>query len=340
MITLQELTSMAPLPDTMTLVFGIVSTIFVWLGTLTNCILLLTNLGKQETTSSILILNLCLSDIIFCIHSSITIPTTLLKGGYDFGILGCIVDFITLYVTSFISILTITSIAFERYLSVLQGIRLSQQSSYIWVAVIWIIALFGVLAPTLTVYQKDLIVLDADGLFCSLNWSSTIPFIRSLSAILLAFILSCYLIIIFSYSMVVKRVYLVSSTTKRRGVATTLQRTVIRMCLVLTFSFFIFWSPELIHITQAVITLRPSSVLFSAISGLFLKINAAGNPVLLFWLDPKVRGNVMDGVERIRTWFVRDRDPLKDEKTSTEALKDTSQASLPSTLIIEKSLRS
>lgn len=268
------------------------------IGTVNNLFLLVTNIGKQNTASSVLILSLCIADLMFCMAVLFTYPIIIHNNGFSFGSIGCIIDNAILVIPAILSIITITSIAVERYLTVVRGKTITVRQATLWALVCWSLGIMVIVGPIVGKQAENMIVLEANSLFCIVNWTSQHPTIRCLNVFIITCGIVCCCLILFSYTSV----YIHASRASRasyRKQASTLQKKVFIKCLVLTVCFFCFWVPELINMIGSVVAGIGHSAENASVSGTLIAVNCTLNPILLYHLDPRIRYNMRQSLKKL-----------------------------------------
>lgn len=282
--------------------FGILIFSISLIGTFNNVLLLVTNIGRQELASSIMILSLCVADILFCLTSAMTFPFGIIHGRFVLGTLGCKIQYFFLVFNAVVSIMTVSSIALEQYLSIVLSKRISTRTAYGWMGLIWVIMGSLIAGPLLFNPNPDIVVLDDSHLYCTMNWGSTKPLVygSTLFIVVLAVMFVC--LILMSYISIGYHVYRISSHSKRKA-ALKIQHKILLKCVILTSTFLLLWLPELFHIIALVSGSRSYSMEWSLFSAVCLVLNATLNPVLFYILDPRVQHNIKNALENIRVLF-------------------------------------
>ncbi|XP_061191209.1 somatostatin receptor type 2-like [Saccostrea echinata] len=130
------------------------------------------NSPKMKTVTNMYIFNLALSDLIFLLHIAMITTTTIVKH-WVFGETVCRIFFMTASVTTFSSVLTLTSLSVDRYIAVCKPVisqKHRQRLKAVFVIVfIWLLSLL--LSMPIILYSKRTSHPYLEGKFsCQVDW--------------------------------------------------------------------------------------------------------------------------------------------------------------------------
>ena len=286
--------SIAPFPDNFIYIGCILATFLTYAGCLTNLGLMILNGRSIINASSLFMLSLNFADFLFCLNFSITNTKNIYYQAYAWSSLGCIIDYSLVLVSAGGSMVSLASVAFDRYLAVYHETHTSWPRVYWWLFSAWFYVILLTTIPFWTHSIETAIVLDDHYWSCVANWSGSML----LSAA--AFFTIAVTGGITAYSYV--RLYLKFRQSARQSSREDLEVIkfkMIRKCVFITLFFYLCWTPVMLNILVKIITGKEYSYI-SAIAGFLAVCNAAGNPILMLILDKR-----MD--QRLFGWFSKGR---------------------------------
>lgn len=143
-------------------------------------IFVILNSRKMKTVTNMYIFTLALSDLIFILHIAMVATTVIIKH-WIFGEVLCKFYWITVSLTMFSSVLTLSCLSFDRYIAVCKPV-ISQRHRQPAKAGFVIICIWGLsllLSIPMILYSKRTLKKDQDTYVCSLDWPdsrvSTVP---------------------------------------------------------------------------------------------------------------------------------------------------------------------
>ncbi|KAJ3305505.1 Melanopsin [Kappamyces sp. JEL0829] len=314
-------------------VIAAVALLFGSVGLLANVTILLTNVTRPSTPSSLLVLSLCWSDFLSLIMSVMFCPMNLFLQGWAFGTPKCIFAFFLTFNGSFASVAGISSLALERYLSVCRGIRITQRTAWLWVVLIWTPGLSISMIPFITSAVFTSISLDQSYLFCMFAWYSNTPAALAATILSLVLFVSTLVIMMFCYWRVFRtfnkamRSNLHAAKTSQKIAMKLAESKVLQLCVVLTASFFVGWGPEALKILYELVTRTESPVWLAYIGSLIATMHFSINPFLLIIFDNRIKRNVLERIPRLTAVF----GAAAEKSGSSKVLEQPKDASPPHT---------
>ena len=256
-------------------------------GMIGSLALLATSLLRTEIKPKHLIyMSLPLADLIFCIHGMFYNGVWGAKDTISWTLDSCLVNFAINISAPGISMLTMASIALEKYLSISKHYEVTWGVVIPWIFVVWLLPLSTAAIPHIRgTYMTD-IMLQPDLMACLGNWSS-IDVALSLGLAVSVLMASGIIITAVSYYKLYQSFKSAAKSSKRRAV-NQLQKQVFTKCLVMTGVFALCWTPELLNISYTMI-FGPLPAQFSAFCTGLVVLQIALNPILLYRIDTSVR---------------------------------------------------
>ena len=261
------------------------------IGCFLNGLVMYFNSKRLDTASSILILSLCAADFMLSLMDWMYQAFNFIFNGYGLGIEGCYSGTVLIFTSCGVSLLTITSLAIERYLVTNWFITVRKPYAFIWVGIIWMIVTSLVTSPFWYGFESEAIHLSSDRLYCILNWSSTHPRTLLLNQFIIFFLVTSFVLTAFSYYKVYFAYAKASKSTSREDVYY-VQRRILFNCLTLTASFLFFWSFECITILYEFTNKQSVEPIFAAVGGVLTSMSAMMNPILLTLVDHRLKKDI------------------------------------------------
>ena len=257
------------------------------LGTIFNAMFVAANVGTRHSPSSLLVLLVCLADFFFCLQASILGIGDALYGYYFWKDAVCSLQAVLIEWVCALSILTITGMAYERYVTTKKLQNLSWKGLWIMMSVVFAYASF--LASLVLIGDtKDTVMLDNSGWACIPKWYSSYWSIRMLTLLSLGSIAICFVIMAYCYAQVYYR-YKEAAVHQKKGTYLIQQKKILLKSIYLTLFFMTMWTPSLIKIGYNLIFEEDPNPFFSGTSFVFALANSAFNPILLLSFDNRAR---------------------------------------------------
>ena len=261
-------------------------------GTVLNTLVMSLNFKRLDTASSILILSVCCADFLLCSFLLITHPFILAHYGFSLGRVGCVASIFVVFGACSISILTITSLAVERYLVTNHKIFVKPWQGVIWVLLIWLFCISLISVPFVLGFSDDAFGMNRDGYFCMIEWYTRHEKTHWLIFCDVVFLIGAFILTAFCYYQVF-RVYRQASLSSSRDDIGLVQKRILFNCLTVTASFIFFWSVEVSYIAYEFFTKQPVSPEFAAAGSNLAAINAMINPFLLIIVDQRLKKDML-----------------------------------------------
>jgi hypothetical protein len=283
-----------PLPLSQSIYFGWFTAITQTIGLGANVLTFIANVRQPGTESTRLLLTMTAGDILFGITALVFVTSAVENGGYALGIIGCVVNATLLMITASVSVVTLALVALERYLSVVKGVHMTERMVIRWIAGVWIYSFFIATLPFLLRSEMQSIRLEETNMSCLIKWyARDVPtlIISSISVFVMLSanngILFCYTNVYFTFVKVLgQRRQMVDFIKK--------ERKIFKMCLAMTGSFTLLWTPVFAGIIYEFISGNPIHPLYSHIAGSLGCLAPTMNPFLLYYFDNRIRTNVKE----------------------------------------------
>ena len=321
-----------PFPDTVSLVgCGLAAFVCIFIVVF-NGIALYFNGRRLDSAASIFIQSLFCANFLLGFLQIIMLPVSLLKGGFNWGQMGCNISYIALLVSTAAATMSIASISIERYLITTWNIHLSLSKSYLWIGAVWTYALLGTLSPFLFGFHNQALDLNDAHMYCTLDWMSTEEHTLRLVWVTVISLLIIIVITLASYAGVF---YTFHGALKQSGrhKSNTKERVVLIKCLVLTLVFFTLWAPEGFSMAYKAWTKSTPGTLLDVVGKVFISINAVLDPLLVTLLDARLRQDMSTAFS-----FIKSTKSLsvaqENERINTAACSTSESNSVAATQII------
>jgi hypothetical protein len=261
-------------------------------------IVLITNVGKPNSESAKLLLSLCFSDFLFSIVVGIVCFTAAVSGGFNSGWIGCILNYYAIIATANASVITLGVVAWERYLCVCKGIIMSHNQVMYSILAIWIVSFLDPAIPLLFGDPRNVIQLEVNHWNCITKWYGRdwTAIYKTIVTFTIFFISAN--VINFSYFNVYKTF---SKITKKKNLSAPKsqiqednQRRVFLMCVILSSTFMLFWTPYAVKLLLEGITGNPSEIYLTSIGAMLPCFLSTLNPLILIKFDNRVRAYVTE----------------------------------------------
>ena len=306
-------------------IFLFIHTIGAFLNWISNLIVLIANFNKIAIPSTALLLLLCVFDFINGFQHSVLGTSSILYGSYIWPFSVCQLDYFINISCSGGNLLTVASIAIERYLSAKNLRSHSWRAVGFWVVGIITTCVLIALSPYFIGDPTDFIILEESGFNCVANWSSTVPSARYITWLSLL-VIGCSCFIVASCYFMVYRIF-VSALSKAPEPNLDAQKMILMRCVIITVIFLVLWSGYLCKILYHLVTQERTSPIFASISTSMVILNSVINPLLMILLDNRVKQNVL-GLLGYRGSTQQ----LKQDEHDTVSLKGGNQIRLAPTI--------
>ena len=286
-----------PFPNEWSLDFMYFSTLLFFTGFLLNTLLLLANRGRRTTANTLMILSLCISDALFCLFGVIVDIGILLHQGYFWGETFCYVNAFVYFTCCSVSVFTVMGIAMERYLTSCRGIKFTDKTIGLWIAINWasIMALSFILVCNNN--AGTIIVLEEKIWYCFPDWTSKASPLYQVMCFLVVFLFLISFTIAFAYHRVYQKVKKATQESNRKG-KLEMERVIFVRCLSVSSAFLISWCPEFAVILLEFVTSRSVPFSVSLATSMLVVAHTNVNPILIMFLDNVMKKRVSDYLSR------------------------------------------
>ena len=265
--------------------FGYPYVIVGIMGTFSNAIVLISNLLLVSTPSTALLLYLSFADMILCLSISIFTTGYLVYGYYPWSFPVCVTHYYLVLFACGSNILTVASIAVERYLATNHFIFISWPTAYSWIGIVFVISVFIPAIPFFIEPTMQFIELEESYWLCLAKWYSVETAPQAILWTCLTIMFLSFCVISFCYFKVYSAYKNCNNEKKKKNNKN--QRRILIRCFVITAVFLALWSLELLKLIVNVITRQPTSSILAA-----SVVNSALNPVLMIVLDNRVKSHL------------------------------------------------
>jgi hypothetical protein len=267
-----------------------------------------------------LVISLVAADLYFCMSVIVYDVGNIAAGGWVFGGIGCVVDAIIITSSCFASVLTLLAITFERYLTVIHSVELTDQQTRKLIFGIWGLSHSITLIPIVSGTWNTAYSLNASFLVCTISWAEWSPAPILMESLALLTLMSCLSMMVFGYTRIVLK-YLEARgklkstkfgtttdegtlksanmgtskgapTTEASTVYTPEAKKLLIKTIILTLNYVFGWSPYLIKMLYEIATRNPIPYQWDIVCTMFALNNSALNSYLLMVLDPRIKNGV------------------------------------------------
>ncbi|XP_061191207.1 somatostatin receptor type 2-like [Saccostrea echinata] len=200
---------------------------------------------KMRTVTNMYIFNLALSDLIFLLHIAMITTTTIVKH-WVFGEALCKIFFTTVAITSFSSVLTLTSLSVDRYIAVCKPVisqkhRQPMKAVFV-IVVIWTLSLL--LSMPIILFSRRTSHPFLEGKFsCTVDWDIKAVPVYVIYVFILGFALPLCFISTFYTCVIVHIKSAGPANRKRSKEQRKNHRKVTYLVLAIILSYVICWLP-------------------------------------------------------------------------------------------------
>jgi hypothetical protein len=247
----------------------------------------------------LLLKSLAIIDTVLCFCVAIISIGDSVTGGFPWGLNGCLVVFIVVYFCCFVSINTLTIIALERFLSVVKGIILSETTINYLILTVWLSGIATVSIPFIANTYLYTIVLENSATNCIARWTAEGTPSLLLNYITVLVYVFGYIFMIFGYYQIYRKFTKARNPKKLNNPKYLArfdeqQRKVVTMCVMLSGSFIVHWSPYCAKVLYEVITRKETNEYWTMIGVTLGFCKSAFNPFLMFKYDNRIKSQVYE----------------------------------------------
>ncbi|NXG49652.1 OPN3 protein, partial [Psilopogon haemacephalus] len=246
---------------------------------------------RLRTPTNLFLVNISLSDLVSVCGVSLTFMSCL-RSRWVWDAAGCVWDGFSNSLFGIVSIMTLTVLAYERYIRVVHAKVIDFIWSWRAITYIWIYSLVWTGAPLL---GWNRYTLEIHGLGCSMDWKSEDP---NDTFFVLLFFLGCLVapvgIIAYCYGHILYAVRMLHCVQKFQTVQVIrllkYEKKMSKMCFLMISMFLICWMPY--AVVSLLITYGYSNLVsptVAVIPSFFAKSSTAYNPVIYIFMSRKFR---------------------------------------------------
>ncbi|XP_053880478.1 opsin-3 [Malaclemys terrapin pileata] len=280
-------------PSTYELLALLIATIGI-LGLCNNLLVLVLyyRFQRLRTPTNLFLLNISLSDLLVSLCGGTLTFVSCLRSRWVWDAPGCVWDGFSNSLFGIVSIMTLTVLAYERYIRVVHAKVIDFSWSWRAITYIWLYSLAWTGAPLL---GWNRYTLEIHGLGCSVDWQSKNP--RDASFVLF-FFLGCLVapvgIMAYCYGHILYTIRMLRCVEDFQTIQVIkllrYEKKVAKMCFLMISTFLICWMP------YAVVSLLVASgygnlvtPTVAIIPSFFAKSSTAYNPVIYIFMSRKFR---------------------------------------------------
>ncbi|XP_039205045.1 opsin-3 [Crotalus tigris] len=255
-----------------------------------------TKFKRLRTPTGLFLVNISLSDLLVSFFGVSFTFLSCLRNGWAWDETGCMWDGFSNSLFGIVSLMTLTVLAYERYIRVVHARVIDFSWSWRAITYIWLYSLAWTGAPLLGWNHYSL---ELHGLGCSVDWSSREP---SDTSFVLFFSFGCLVvplgIVVYCYGHILHAVRTFRCVEDLQTVHVIkilrYEKKVAKMCFLMITTFLICWMPYTVvslliaygygHLITPTMAIIPS---------FFAKSNTAYNPVIFIFMNRKFRQCLM-----------------------------------------------
>ncbi|XP_056148294.1 opsin-3 [Lampris incognitus] len=255
-------------------------------------ILLYYRFKRLQTPVNLLLLNISVSDLLVSVTGTNFTFVSCIRGGWIWSSATCAWDGFCNSLFGIVSIMTLSALAYERYIRVVHA----QVVDFTWawrvIAHIWLYSLAWTGAPLL---GWNRYTLEIHKLGCSLDWASKDP---NDASFILFFLLACFFvpvgIMIYCYGNILYTVRMLHSIQDLQTVQIIkilrYEKKVAAMFLLMISCFLVCWTPyAVVSMMEAFGRKKMVSPTVAIIPSFFAKSSTAYNPLIYIFMSRKFR---------------------------------------------------
>ncbi|XP_038669984.1 opsin-3 [Scyliorhinus canicula] len=300
-------------PSTYKVLAAVVGTVGA-LGFCNNLLMLVLycKFKRLKTPTNLLLVNISIGDLLLSVFGLLFTFLSSLKGRWVWGSAACVWDGFTNSLFGISSIMSLTALAYERYLRVVSATAIGFSWAWRVITYIWLYSLAWTGAPLV---GWNRYTLEQHKLGCSVNWDPRYP--SDTSFIILLFLCCLFIpvsIIAYCYGNILCTLRMLQNIQDLRSVRLAKilinEKNVTTMCFFMIFIFLICWVPYAVVSLMLVYgyadTVTPT---ISIILSLLAKSSTAYNNVICICMNEKYRWCLMQlfcsRLMRIK-WIIKD----------------------------------
>ncbi|CAL8359200.1 unnamed protein product [Boreogadus saida] len=251
---------------------------------------------RLRTPTNLLLVNISVSDILVSVFGINFTFVSCLKGRWIWSRATCTWDGFSNSLFGIVSIMTLSALAYERYIRVVHAQVVDLRWAWRAVGHVWLYSLAWTGAPLL---GWNRYTLEVHGLGCSLDWASREP---NDASFILLFLLACFIVpvgvMIYCYGNIL---YMVRMLRSIEDLQTTqivkilrYEKKVAAMFLLMILSFLLCWTPYA-AVSMMEAFGRPGAVspLMAVVPSILAKSSTAYNPLIYVLMSKKLRRSVL-----------------------------------------------
>ncbi|XP_069463751.1 opsin-3 [Ambystoma mexicanum] len=263
-------------------------------GVLSNLLVLVVycKFRRLRTPTNLLLLNISLSDLLVSVFGVSLTFLSCLRGHWAWDWAGCIWDGFSNSLFGIVSITTLTVLAYERYIRVVQARVVDFSWSWRAITYIWLYSLAWTCAPLV---GWNRYTLEIHGLGCSVDWRSRDP---NDASFVLFFFLACLVapvgVMVYCYGHILYAIRLLRCVQDLQTLQVIrilrYEKKVAKMCFLMISTFLLCWTPYAV-VSLLVATAHGNLVTPTAaiVPSFFAKSSTAYNPVIYIFMSRKFR---------------------------------------------------
>ncbi|XP_077437568.1 opsin-3 [Vanacampus margaritifer] len=255
-------------------------------------ILLYCKFKRLRTPTNLLLVNISLSDLLVSVIGINFTFVSCVKGGWIWSQATCVWDGFSNSLFGIVSIMTLSALAYERYIRVVHAQVVDFPWAWRAIAHIWLYSLAWTAAPLL---GWNRYTLEIHQLGCSLDWASKDP---NDASFILLFLLACFFvpvgIMIYCYGNILYAVQMLRSIQDLQTVQIIkilrYEKKVAAMFLLMISCFLLCWTPyAVVSMMVAFGSKSMVSPTVAIIPSFFAKSSTAYNPLIYVFMSIKFR---------------------------------------------------
>ncbi|XP_063246452.1 opsin-3 [Prinia subflava] len=247
---------------------------------------------RLRTPTNLFLVNISLSDLLVSVFGVSLTFMSCLRSRWVWDAAGCVWDGFSSSLFGIVSIMTLTALAYERYIRVVHAKVIDFSWSWRAITYIWLYSLAWTGAPLL---GWNRYTLEIHGLGCSVDWKSKDP---NDTSFVLLFFLGCLVapvgIMAYCYGHILHAVRMLRCVEDFQTVQVIkllrYEKKVAKMCFLMISTFLICWMPY--AVVSLLITYGYSNLVtptVAIIPSFFAKSSTAYNPVIYIFMSRKFR---------------------------------------------------
>ncbi|CAN9500056.1 unnamed protein product [Ophioblennius macclurei] len=271
-------------------------------------ILLYSKFKRLRTPTNLLLVNISVSDLLVSLIGINFTFVSCVKGGWIWSQATCVWDGFSNSLFGIVSIMTLSALAYERYIRVVHAQVVDFPWAWRAIAHIWLYSLAWTGAPLL---GWNRYTLEIHQLGCSLDWASKDP---NDASFILLFLLACFFvpvgIMIYCYGNILYTVQMLRSIQDLQTVQIIkilrYEKKVAVMFLLMISCFLVCWTPyAVVSMMEAFGRKSMVSPTVAIIPSFFAKSSTAYNPLIYVFMSRKFRRCLLQLLCSRLSWLQR-----------------------------------